>query len=165
MPDTTSGFSHGLLHQISLAGASGMAPFYLALTRAIDALEMLPEVDRARIGVSGLSGGAWQAIWLAALDPRIALANTVAGFSPLATCMEFYEDIGDFEELPVDMGSVGDFTHLAAMVAPRPLLLVNNPLRQLLLRCRPRAAASLRGGAARLSSAWGGRLAANVREL
>jgi hypothetical protein len=126
VPDVTSGFTHGLLHQISLSGASGMAPFYLALTRAIDALEMLPEVDANRIGVSGHSGGAWQAIWLAALDPRIAIANTVAGFSPISTCMDFYKDIGDFEELPVDMGTVGDFTHLAAMVAPRPLLLVNN---------------------------------------
>ncbi len=126
VPDATSGFTHGLLHQISLAGASGMAPFYLALSRAVDVLETLPEVDAARIGVTGLSGGAWQAIWLAALDPRIAITNTVAGFSPLSTCMEFYKDIGDFEELPVDMGSVGDFTHLAAMAAPRPLLLVNN---------------------------------------
>ena len=32
----TSGFAHGRMNQLDLCGASGLAPFYLALSRAID---------------------------------------------------------------------------------------------------------------------------------
>jgi dienelactone hydrolase len=124
--DALSGNNHGRLHQIGLSGASGLAPFYLAVSRAIDALQSLPEVDPTRIGVTGASGGGWQSIWIGALDERVALVNPVAGFSALPNCLEHPSDVGDFEQLPVDMGAFADFTHLAALVAPRALLLTYN---------------------------------------
>ncbi len=48
--------------------------------RALDFLESLPEVDRNRLGVNGLSGGALQSQMLVALDPRLKAA-TIAGIT------------------------------------------------------------------------------------
>jgi hypothetical protein len=48
--------------------------------RAIDFLETLPEVDKNRIGVSGLSGGGLQSQMIVALDRRIKAA-TIAGLT------------------------------------------------------------------------------------
>jgi hypothetical protein len=48
--------------------------------RALDFLETLPEVDKNRIGVSGLSGGGLQSQMIVALDSRIKAA-TIAGLT------------------------------------------------------------------------------------
>ena len=48
--------------------------------RAMDFLETLPEVDKNRIGVSGLSGGGLQSQMIVGLDPRIKAA-TIAGLT------------------------------------------------------------------------------------
>jgi hypothetical protein len=48
--------------------------------RAMDFLETLPEVDKNRIGVSGLSGGGLQSEMIVGLDPRIKAA-TIAGLA------------------------------------------------------------------------------------
>ncbi len=56
----TSGFAHGRMNQLDLCGASGLAPFYLALSRGLDIATALEHVDENRVVVSGLSGGGWQ---------------------------------------------------------------------------------------------------------
>jgi hypothetical protein len=48
--------------------------------RALDFLESLPEVDRNRLGVNGLSGGGLQSQMLVALDSRLKAA-TIAGIT------------------------------------------------------------------------------------
>jgi len=52
-----TGYQHYRMNQVDLCGTSGLAPFYLAMTRGIDVLLSLPGADPERVAVSGLSGG------------------------------------------------------------------------------------------------------------
>jgi dienelactone hydrolase len=49
--------------------------------RSLDALESLPEVDKARFGCIGHSLGGHNALWLAAFDERIAVVVSSCGFN------------------------------------------------------------------------------------
>ncbi|HTV42066.1 MAG TPA: acetylxylan esterase [Candidatus Sulfotelmatobacter sp.] len=93
--------------------------------RALDYLDGRPEVDTNRIGVTGRSGGGAYSWFLAAVDDRVKVIAPVAG-------------IGDLESYCVD-GTVDDhcdcmffvntyrwdYPLLAALCAPRPLLLAD----------------------------------------
>jgi len=122
----TAGYDHYRLNQIDLCGTSGVAPFFLSMTRALDILLALPNADPSRVAMAGLSGGGWQTIFCSSLDPRVELANPVAGFSDFKTRAHFQEDLGDSEQAPVDMAVIADYTHLVAMRAPKPILLTYN---------------------------------------
>jgi len=56
---------------IDLVGANPVGLFYLAVRRVLDYLYIHPNVDKSRIGVTGVSGGGWQTITLSALDLRV----------------------------------------------------------------------------------------------
>jgi dienelactone hydrolase len=122
-----SGYAHYRLNQIDFTGTSGIAPFFLAQKRLVDIALQHPNADPDRLGVTGLSGGGWQTIFLSSLDPRVKLAMPVAGYSSFVTRTQFPEmDLGDSEQTPVDLGRYADYTHLTAMVAPNPLQIANN---------------------------------------
>jgi hypothetical protein len=121
----TDGFAHGRMNQLELCGASGLAPFYLAMSRALDLGLALDGVDPTRVAVSGLSGGGWQTILISSLDERVTLANPVAGFGSFHTNIA-YGDMGDSEQAPTDLAALADYTHLVALRAPRPTLLTYN---------------------------------------
>jgi dienelactone hydrolase len=120
------GFSHTRMNQLDLCGISGLAVFYLAMERALDVLIDLPHADVERVGMAGLSGGGWQTILLSSLDPRVTLANPVAGYSSFKTRLEFIAEVGDSEQAPADLAMIADYTHLTAIRAPRPTLLTYN---------------------------------------
>jgi dienelactone hydrolase len=121
------GNQHGCLNQIDLCGTSGLAPFYLALTRGIDVLLAQENADPKRVAVSGLSGGGWQTILVGALDPRVTLANPVAGYTSFASRLRDHaRELGDSEQTPADLATLADYTHLTALRAPRPTLLTWN---------------------------------------
>ncbi|MBE7560946.1 hypothetical protein HS125_19145 [bacterium] len=122
----TPGFSHYRINQLDLCGASGVAPFYLAMLRALELGLSLPYVDPERVAVTGLSGGGWQTILFSPLETRVSLADPVAGFSGFRTRVRHFQDLGDSEQAPVDLGWIADYTHLCALMAPRPLLLTYN---------------------------------------
>ncbi len=93
--------------------------------RAVDYLQSRPEVDPDRIGVTGRSGGGAYSWWAAALDERIKVAVPVAGITNLKNyvvdgCVEGHCDC---------MFMVNtyrwDYSKVAALVAPRPLLISN----------------------------------------
>ena len=122
-----SGYFHGRMNQLDLVGTSGLAPFFLAHQRLLDVALKHPNADPARVAVTGLSGGGWQTIMLSSLDPRVKLAVPVAGYSSFVTRTQFpAPDLGDSEQTPVDLGAYGDYTHLTAMLAPHPAMLVYN---------------------------------------
>lgn len=120
------GFGHYAMNQLDLCGSSGIAPFYLAMSRGLDILIALPEADPARVAVSGLSGGGWQTIFISSLDTRVTLANPVAGYSSFRTRARNFSDLGDSEQTPSDLATVVDYAHLTAMLAPRGALLTFN---------------------------------------
>ncbi len=120
------GYAHGRMNQLDLCGTSGLAPFYLAMKRGLDVLLALPNADPTRVGVAGLSGGGWQTILISSLDTRVTLANPVAGYSSFITRGKNFSDLGDSEQTPVDLATTADYSHLTALMAPRPTLLTYN---------------------------------------
>jgi dienelactone hydrolase len=117
---------HEFGSHLDLVGANAVGLFYLAMRRALDYLYDHPNVDRSRIGVTGLSGGGWQTILLGALDERVGVAIPVAGYGAFASKIERKSDYGDVEQIPADFHIREDYSHLTAMRAPRPTLLIFN---------------------------------------
>ena len=118
----------GTRGHLDLVGAHELGFFYLAMRKGLDYLYEHPGVDRERIGMTGLSGGGWQTIVLAALDERVRASAPVAGFNGMAAkaVARAYGDTGDPEQSAADLFQSIDYPHLAALVAPRPLLLAFN---------------------------------------
>jgi hypothetical protein len=119
-------YQHYRMNQIDLCGTSGLSPFYLAMKRGLDVLLTLEHADPERVAVAGLSGGGWQTIFISSLDPRVTLANPVAGYSGLGTRVHYHSDLGDSEQMPTDLATVADYLQLTALRAPRPTLLTFN---------------------------------------
>ena len=93
--------------------------------RALDYLETRPEVDADRFGVTGRSGGGAYSWWIAALDERIKVAVPVAGITSLHNhvvdgCVE-----GHCDCMYMVNTYQWDFPMVAALMAPRPLLISN----------------------------------------
>jgi dienelactone hydrolase len=118
--------SHWFGAHLDLVGANGVGLFYLAMRKGLDFLDRHPNVDRSRLGVTGLSGGGWQTIILSALDERVNVSVPVAGYSSLRSRIERPGDVGDIEQNPTDLLVGRDYSHFTAMRAPRPTLLVYN---------------------------------------
>lgn len=94
--------------------------------RALDYLETRKEVDTARIGVTGRSGGGAYSWWIAAIDERIKVAVPVAGITDLQNhvvdgCVE-----GHCDCMFIVNTYRWDYPLVAALVAPRPLLISNS---------------------------------------
>ena len=117
---------HYQMNQLDLCGSSGIAPFYLNMSKGLDVLLAHPHADPKRVAVAGLSGGGWQTIFISSLDERVTLANPVAGYSSFKTRARHGKDLGDSEQTPNDLALYADYTHLTAMLANRSALLTNN---------------------------------------
>jgi dienelactone hydrolase len=94
--------------------------------RALDYLETRREVDPNRIGVTGRSGGGAYSWWIAAIDDRIKVAVPVAGITDLQNyivdgCVE-----GHCDCMFIVNTYRWDYPMVAALVAPRPLLISNS---------------------------------------
>ena len=119
-------YQHANIAYLDVVGVRGVSLFYLAMKRALDVLMMQPRVDPERVAMTGLSGGGWQTAVLSALDERITLTVPVAGHSGMKPRLTTLGDLGDLEQVPSDFLTVGDYTHLTALFAPRPALLIYN---------------------------------------
>ncbi|HWL08140.1 MAG TPA: acetylxylan esterase [Planctomicrobium sp.] len=93
--------------------------------RAIDYLQSRPEVDPERIGVTGRSGGGAYSWYIAALDDRIKAAAPVAGITNMDNHIVDKCINGHCDCMFMVNRYGWDFPMLAAMVAPRPLLIIN----------------------------------------
>jgi hypothetical protein len=95
--------------------------------RALDYLLTRPEVDAARVAITGTSGGGLQSAWIGALDPRIAVVmpSCFTTALPMRMANRIFEDPdSDPEQDPPGLVSEGvDHAGLLALVHPRPLLI------------------------------------------
>ncbi len=94
--------------------------------RGIDLLENWPGIDGTRMGITGRSGGGAYSWYAAALDERIKVAVPVAGITDLRNhvvdgCVE-----GHCDCMYLCNYFGWDYPKLAALIAPRPLLLANS---------------------------------------
>ncbi len=93
--------------------------------RAIDYLESRPEVDATRIGMTGRSGGGSYTWTTAAIDERVRVAAPVAGITDLRNQVVDGVVEGHCDCMFFVNRHRWDFGLNAALLAPRPLLIVN----------------------------------------
>lgn len=94
--------------------------------RALDYLQSREEVDGERIGATGRSGGGAYSWWVAALDDRIKVAVPVAGITDLENHVVDGAVEGHCDCMFVVNTYRWDYAQVAALVAPRPLLIENS---------------------------------------
>ena len=102
----------------SLWGLSGMGLQLQNGIHAIDFLQELPDVDGQRIGCTGASGGGSQTFILTAVDDRIKVSAPV---NMISATMQGGCRCENAPNLRLDASNL----EIAALMAPRPLLLVS----------------------------------------
>jgi hypothetical protein len=93
--------------------------------RALDYLATRPEVDMAKVGLTGRSGGGAYSWYLAAIDERIAAAVPTAGITDLENHVVDGVVEGHCDCMYLVNTYEWDYADVAALVAPRPLLISN----------------------------------------
>ncbi len=105
---------------------SGMTPIGLRCwdaSRLVDFLRTLEIVDPLRIGVAGLSGGGMVALFWTALERRIRLAMVAGYYCTFADSIySIYHCLCNCVPHMLEWGEMRD---IAALIAPRPLLIIS----------------------------------------
>lgn len=116
---------HVMAKSLFSAGTTWPGVYLVEDQRALDVLSSRPEVDPARIGCAGLSGGGMRTVFLGGLDDRIKVAIAV-GF--MTTWRDFALDKSFTHTwmtyvplLPRDL----DFPEILALRAPAPTMVLN----------------------------------------
>lgn len=94
--------------------------------RALDYLCERPEVDPARIGMTGRSGGGAYSWTVAAIDDRVKVAAPIAGMTDLRNHVLDGVVDGHCDCMFQVNNHRWDFPMIAALIAPRPLMLGNS---------------------------------------
>lgn len=109
-------------HALLSSGASLVGLQVWDNVRGLDYLCSRPDVDAARIGVTGASGGGNHTMYLAAVDERVAVAVPVCSVEMLEVYFQKSQCI--CETVP-DLLTYTDKPQLLGLIAPRPLLVMN----------------------------------------
>ena len=94
--------------------------------RAIDYLVSRPEVDPEKIAVTGISGGGAATFWIAAADERVKVCVPVSGMSDLQSYVTDKVCNGHCDCMFLYNNYRWEWTTIAALVAPRPMLFENS---------------------------------------
>lgn len=113
----------GAFHWISRGYSPAAAEAWTAV-RAFDVLAARTDVDPARVGVTGHSGGGAVSWWAAAVEPRIAAVATSCGTGGEASHVVDRTIDGHCDCCLPTAPQSRPFTEIYALVAPRPTLIV-----------------------------------------
>jgi cephalosporin-C deacetylase-like acetyl esterase len=94
--------------------------------RALDYLVSRPDVDADRLGVTGISGGGAATVWISAADERVKVAVPVSGMSDLESYVSHKVINGHCDCMFLINTYQWEWTTIAALIAPRPLLFANS---------------------------------------
>src|SRR6516165_2725250 len=94
--------------------------------RAIDYLVSRPDVDADRLAVTGISGGGATTFWIAAADERVKCAVPVSGMSDLESYVTNKVINGHCDCMFLYNTYQWEWTTIAALIAPRPMLFCNS---------------------------------------
>ena len=94
---------------------------------ALDYLCSLPNVDAERVGCVGLSEGGKRTLYLVAMDDRVKAAVISGYYSTLKGAIREWDKLSGWDICNYVPGLLryADYTDLAALIAPRPLLVEN----------------------------------------
>lgn len=124
-----AGIHHGthdlnMWHWLSLGYTPAGVEVWNAI-RALDYLETRPEVDAKRMGLTGISGGGAMTWYTAAIDERIAAAAPVCSAFTWGSQAEHWLARGQCDCIYHHNTYIWDFPIVAALIAPRPLLILS----------------------------------------
>jgi cephalosporin-C deacetylase-like acetyl esterase len=123
------GFHHGCYREGWFHWYSrGYSPAAIELLNGIRGLDLLaarPDVDGARLGVTGISGGGATTWWIAAADERVAACSPVCGTATVAS--HVYDRVvdGHCDCMWWVNTALWDLADVGALIAPRPLLIAS----------------------------------------
>jgi hypothetical protein len=108
-------------HEVYENGRTLMGERLWDLMRCVDYLQGRPDVNKARIGCGGLSLGGEMAMWLGAMDERVA-ATVSSGYLTTMDQME----LGHCPCWKFDgLRDLADWADVYCLIAPRPLMCQN----------------------------------------
>src|SRR5262249_49942040 len=93
---------------------------------ALDYLTSRPDVDADRLAVTGISGGGASTVWIAAADERVKCAVPVSGMSDLGRYVSHQGINGPCDCMFLINTYRWEWTTIAALIAPRPMLFANS---------------------------------------
>ena len=125
----TFALHHGVLNQEMYDWyARGYTPAGVEVwnaMRALDYLETRPEVDRARFGITGRSGGAAMSWFAGAVDERFQVVAPVMGISTYAANVAANTQRRHCDCMFTINSRLHDMLHQGALIAPRPLYMMH----------------------------------------
>src|SRR3989449_2515367 len=124
-----AGIHHGIhdlnmWHWLSLGYTPAGTEVWNAI-RALDYLETRREVDKHRIGLTGISGGGAMTWYTAAVDERVAAAAPVCSTFTFGSQAAHWLASGQCDCIYYHNTYQWDFPVVAALIAPRPLLILS----------------------------------------
>lgn len=118
----------GLYAAASAAGIPVAGIQVFDALRALDYLSTRPDIDAGKIGIAGVGQGAFQVYMAAAIEPRFQFAIAVKGTTSFDSLVQAAGPGRGPEDPSAYIPGLLEFTdvdHIAACLAPRPLLLAD----------------------------------------